>query len=74
MLHFSGEVTIRANQGLKPYSTQFVGCSTTTIAIGGIFALGTLLLVAWFGGTRFLHYQRVQYEPVFEDEKVHERD
>lgn len=69
MLHFSGEVTIRDKQALKSSSTSILRCETTTFAMGGIIALGILLVLGWIGSTRLLRQRRVRYEPLFEDEK-----
>lgn len=69
MLHFSGEVTVRDEQALKSDSTSVLRCDTTTFAIGGIIALGILLVLGWIGSTRSLRQRHVRYEPVFEDEK-----
>ena len=70
MLHFSGEVTVQANHALKSYSTTSVGCRITTFNIGGILALGILLVLGWMSYTRFLRRRHVRYEPLVEDEKA----
>lgn len=69
MLHFSGEVTVRDKQALKSSSTSVLRCDSTTFAMGGIIALGILLVLGWIGSTRFLRQRRVRSEPFFEDEK-----
>lgn len=43
--------------------------SAFTFTVGGVLAVGILLVLGWICGARFLRRRRVLYEPLVQDEK-----